>query len=172
MRSDLCISALVVAATMLAGCAASRTVLVDSAAARFSEPEQEFDFWDTLATQRVVTNQDAIYGLLLTAGDEVPDDYASRWQAARGRGWLAGDAAPPPGESATVGMIAVATCELIGTEGGLVMRLLGPAPRSCTREIIYLDLIPPRSENQSLSGLEFIDLLSRIEAHNRKQESS
>ncbi|MCZ6543072.1 MAG: hypothetical protein O6768_05350, partial [Planctomycetota bacterium] len=47
--------------------------------------------------------------------------------------------------------------------GGLTMRLFGPSPRYCTRELIFMDILPQRTEHQSLSGLEFIDLVGRIE---------
>ena len=62
-------------------------------------------------------------------------------------------------------MIAMAACDILQIEGGLTMRMFGPSPRYCTRELIYLELIPQRTDYQSLSGLEFIDLLGRIESH-------
>ncbi len=190
MRSDLCIRpgpvavmvavmvavrvavrVAVLAAVTAAGCATARTVIENSATDRFGADADELDFWDVIATQRVVTNHDALYGLLLAASGAAPEGYEARLEEARRRGWIAGARTPPANESATVGMIAVAACDLIDAGGGLVMRLLGPAPRSCTREIVYLDLLPPRTENQSMTGLEFIDLLSRIEQFNREEDT-
>ena len=62
-----------------------------------------------------------------------------------------------------MGMIATATCDILDIRGGVTMHLLGPSGRYATRELIYLDVIPPRTDNQSLSGLEFLDLAGRIE---------
>jgi hypothetical protein len=149
------------ASLVAAGC--TRTVLEDSAIDRFAGPESELDFWDDVSTRSVVTNHDAIHGLLLVAGETPLVDYEARLAEARRRGWVDGTRRPDENESATVGMIAVAVCDLMGTEGGLTMRVFGPSPRACTREIVFLELIPPRTDNQSLSGLEFIDLVSRVE---------
>ena len=147
----------------VAGCAIERTMLEDSAVDAFGSVEAELDFWDDLATRRVVTNDDALHGLLLLAGEDGGIDYAARLEAARGRGWLPESTSPPKNESAAVGMIAVAVCDILEIEGGVTMRLLGPLPRYCTRELVFLEIIPGRTENQSLSGLEFIDLAGRVE---------
>ncbi len=159
------VAALVTAllAGAVAGCAMERTVLEDSAVDAFGGVESELDFWDELATRRVVTNDDALHGLLLLAGEDGGADYASRLEAARGRGWISESASPPKNESAAVGMIAVAVCDILDIEGGVTMRLFGHLPRYCTRELVFLEIIPGRTENQSLSGLEFIDLAGRVE---------
>lgn len=170
MRSDPRLI-LLLAVLSVAGCATSRTMVAAPASDQFTTPAQELDFWDAIAVQRVVTNHDAIFGLLLAETGDAPAGYDARVAEAQRRGWLRANEVPPANESATVGMISVATCQLVGTEGGLVMRLLGPAPRSCTREVIYLGLIPPRTENQSLSGLEFLDLLGRIEQFNAEEDA-
>ncbi len=113
----------------VAGCAMERTVLEDSAVDAFGGVEAELDFWDELATRRVVTNDDALHGLLLLAGEDGGADYAARLDAARGRGWLSESASPPKNESAAVGMIAVAVCDILDIEGGVTMRVLGHVPR-------------------------------------------
>ena len=67
------------------------------------------DFWDELTTQRVVTNDDALHGLLLVVAPELVEaNYAARLDAARKRGGIGEDADLPPTESARVGMIALA----------------------------------------------------------------
>jgi hypothetical protein len=166
MHSDT-LAALAVSAVLafsLAGCAVERTVLEDSAVDAYPGYEAELDFWDELATRSVVTNNDALYGLLLVSGEESPPaEYEGRLTAARARGWLGGEDAPPMNESAAVGLIAVAVCDILDIKGGLTMRVFGPSGRYCTRELVYREYIPRRTDNQSLSGLEFIDLLSRVE---------
>jgi len=164
MRFDrvLLLSVLVVGGCLW-GCAAERTVLEDSAVDIHGDYESELDFWDNLATRRVVTNDDALYGLLLVGGAEPTGGYEARLAAARERGWIPERAGALKDESATVGMVSVAVCDILDVQGGITMRLLGRSPRYCTREVVYLELMPLRSEYQSLSGLEFIDLVSRVE---------
>ncbi len=163
MRSDVSVLLLCLAAC-LSGCAATRTVLEDSAVDTFADDDAELDFWDDLATRRVVTNNDALHGLLLVADDEdAAEDYETRAATARLRGWMNAESTPPADESANVGMIAVAVCDILDIQGGVTMRLLGPSPRYCTREIVYRELVSRRTENQSLSGLEFVDLIGRME---------
>ncbi len=150
------------AATALAGCA--RTVLESSVVDQWPTYEENLDYWEALETQRILTVNDVLHGLLLlTDGTDVHVTYEGRLEDARQRGWVSPDAAPAPNESATVGMVAVASCEILAIKGGLTMRVFGPSPRYCTRELVFLEIIPPRTENQSLSGLEFIDLVGRLE---------
>jgi hypothetical protein len=163
MRSDV-FALLAVLALAPGGCTIERTVLEDSAVEVHPGYEAELDFWDDLATRTVVTNDDALYGLLLVSGEVAPPaDYAGRLAAARGRGWMSENDAPPMDESATVGLIAVAVCDILDIKGGLTMCIFGPSGRYCTRELVYRKYIPRRTENQALSGLEFIDLISRVE---------
>ena len=153
---------LLLASAGMVGCA--RTVLESYAVDDWPGIEAELEYLGALETQRVVTNHDAFHGLLLLAdGADSHETYEQRLADARQRGWLAPDATPKANESAAIGMMAVAACEILAIEGGLTMRLFGLSPRYCTRELIFLDILPPRSEHQSLSGLEFIDLLGRIE---------
>jgi hypothetical protein len=146
----------------VAGCA--RTVITDSAADKFPSADAELQFWEQLETQPVVTNNDALHGLILLAdGQDPAQDYDQRVAAARQRGWLGSSEPPPAHESATMGMISVAVCEILDIKGGITMRVFGLVPRYCTRELVFLRYVPPRTDNQSISGLEFMDLMSRVE---------
>lgn len=153
---------LLLTSTGMVGCV--RTVLESSAVDDWQGDEAELEYLEALESQRVVTNHDALHGLLLLAdGADSHETYEQRLADARQRGWLAPDATPEANESAAIGMMAMAACEILAIKGGLTMRLFGPSPRYCTRELIFLDILPPRTEHQSLSGLEFIDLLGRVE---------
>lgn len=154
---------------LLSGCA--RTTLVDSAADKFPGDDAELQFWQQLETQPVVTNNDALHGLTLLAdGQDPTQDYEQRVAAARTRGWLGASDAPPANESARMGTIAVAICEILDIKGGVTMHVFGPIPRYCTRELVFLRYIPPRTEFQAVSGLEFIDLISRVEEQMPRSE--
>lgn len=163
MRSRACLPVLVLLLS-IPGCAMQRTVIDQSGVDVYPATEDELDFLDHVATLPVATNNDVLHGLfLLEQSDLVGQHYDRYLFEARRRGWIAEEAFPSPNESARIGMIAMAACDLLNIKGGMSMRLFGPFPRACTRELVYLEMIPLRTENQSLSGLEFIDLLSRIE---------
>lgn len=149
-------------ASTLTGCA--RTV-ADSFVQRDGLRDDELEFLAQLDRATVVTNDDALHGLFLFQRGEDPfETYEERAEEARRLGWipLRGEF-PPPNESATVGMVSVALSRITGVRGGLTMRVLGPTPRAATREMIFLGVIPDRTENQALTGPEFVEFLGRAD---------
>jgi hypothetical protein len=155
-------------AIALAGCSTGRTILENSAADVYGAESADFEFWDDLVKRRVVTNNDALHGLLLVAdGKDPAKTYAQRIAVAQAKGWLVGTRTALINESATAGMIGVATCEILKLKGGLSIQWLGANPRHCLREIIHHELMPHRTAGQSLSGLEFTDLVNRISHYQR-----
>ena len=161
-------AALALAAALLApaGCERSR---VDTAAVdRFPRASQELDFLDSLTKQVVVTNGDAMHGLISFAdGTDLSSTYEGRVEIAKRRGWIPQGWDRPAAESAQVGWIAVAACRILDIKGGMTMRLLGPTPRYATKELVFMDVLPLRTENQALSGQEFVDFLNRLNRFQR-----
>jgi hypothetical protein len=124
----------------------------------------ELDFWEGVETQRIVTVNDALHALFLLAdGSDAFATYAERLAEAKQRRWLPAGSDPAANESAAVGLVAMAGCQILDVKGGLTMRVLGPSPRYCTRELVFLGILPPRTEHQSLSGLELMDVVGRLE---------
>lgn len=166
MPSDRRRAALLLAAGLAAtlpGCA--RTTADDSLVHREELRTDELEFLAGLETRAVVTNDDALHGLFLFERGEDPfESYEQRVAEARRLGWLPlrGEA-PPANQSTTVGMVAVAIARITGLRGGLSMRLVGPTPRIATRELVYLNIIPDRTERQALTGPEFIEMLGRAD---------
>ncbi|MHC4101686.1 MAG: hypothetical protein ACYS15_12200 [Planctomycetota bacterium] len=147
---------------VLGGCA--RTVLESSVVDVAAADEAELDFWEGVEGQRIVTVNDALHALLLLADGSDPfATYDERLAEAKRRKWLPAEADPAANESATVGQVAMAACQILDVKGGLTMRVLGPSPRYCTRELVFLGILPPRTEHQSLSGLELMDVVGRVE---------
>jgi hypothetical protein len=177
MRSDLlrrcraCAAACACAAAALAAvplAACERSRVEDSAVERFPRGTQELDFLETLSRQVVVTNGDALHGLIGFAdGADLSSTYEGRVEIAKRRGWLPGGWDRPAEESAQVGWMAVAGCRILGIRGGLTMRLTGPTPRYATKELVFMDVLPLRTENQALSGQEFVDYLNRLNRFQR-----
>ena len=147
---------------VLGGCA--RTVLDASVVDTYPDAEMELDFIEHVSEQRIISTNDALHGLfLLTDGNDAAGNYEERLVESKRRGWLPKNADPLANESMEVGFAAMAGCTILGEKGGPTMRVWGPSPRYCTRELVFLGILPERTEYQSLSGLEFIDFLGRLE---------
>ena len=52
-------------------------------------------------------------------------------------------------------------------KGGAMQRLTNDHPRYAVRELMYLDLYPPSSPQQTFSGTEFLGIIGRIEDYQR-----
>jgi hypothetical protein len=163
MRSNtLCLLTCLLLATLATGCA--RTVAESSVVDQTSALQDEFEFWDGVEGAHAVTNNDALHGLFLVADGADPHaTYDERVAAAKSRRWIPKSWSSPPNESAPVGLMAMAACDIMKVRGGVTMMIIGPTPRYCARELVALGFIPQRTQNQSLSGLEYVDLIRRVE---------
>ena len=45
----------------------------------------------------------------------------------------------------------------------MTLRTFGPSRRYCTRELIFEEILPERSPEQVVQGIEFLDLAGRVE---------
>lgn len=143
------------------GC--QRQMLPSSAVDRFGSADDELDFLSEVHGMTAVTNNDALHGLALLAdGVDPATTYEQRVTQAKARRWMPSNFDAPANQSALVGWMAMAGCQICDIKGGLTMHVLGPSPRYCTKELVFLQVIPLRTENQSLSGAEFTDYLNRL----------
>jgi hypothetical protein len=144
------------------GCVASRAA--DRAVDHASDSASELDFWQRLETQSLLSYHDALHGLLLLAdGKDDRAGFAERLEEARRRGWIGAGDALVAEETARVGLVSVALCDVLALRGGLTTWLAPHSWRYCTREVVAAGLLPDRTENQVLRGNEFIDLVGRAE---------
>jgi hypothetical protein len=138
---------------------------------RFPRPDQELDHQEALESSPLTTNNDMLHGFLVfSVGHDPWITYSQRVVDARGRGWVPTHWSEPANESATVGRMASIASHIVEIRGGLSFMLFGPVPRYALREMIYQDILPPRTENQSLSGLEFSDFLNRLSRMSRLRD--
>jgi hypothetical protein len=149
---------------MAGGCQTARVERPLTTELGGNDPESQLEFWHRLAEQPVTSNDDAFHGLLLFLGGEDPAaDYAGRVQALKARGLLPQNFNQPATQAVDRGTLAVAVAKTLGIRGGWAMRLFGPTPRYATRELVYLDLYPPSSPNQTFSGAEFLGIIGKAE---------
>lgn len=158
-----CLAALIAAATAT-GCARTRVETSLAAPVAVGDINAELDFWDAMAERPIVCNDDGLHGLLLfTDGADPSASYAERLAVARQRGWV-DDGFDEPGDLAMQrGTIARAIAVHCGIEGGVMMRIVGPHPRYASRELQYLGMMGAGSEQQAISGREFMGVISKAQ---------
>ncbi|MFO0782299.1 MAG: hypothetical protein U0636_01260 [Phycisphaerales bacterium] len=121
--------AAVLAGVVCVACGCQRATVEHPAIQQYPAATQELDYLDALNGQVVVTNDDAMHGLILFAdGSDLSTDYAGRVKVAKEKGWISSGWDRPANESATVGWMAVAGCKITGIEGGCPCASSDPPP--------------------------------------------
>ncbi len=145
-------------------CACQPYMMKSSAVDQFAGPQQEIEFLDALEDMSAVTNNDALHGLLILAdGTDPSKDYQDRVAEGVRRKWLSSSFDQQANASADLGWMAGAGCRIMKIQGGFTMRIFGPIDRYALKELIYMEILPMRTDNQSLTGAEFIDYMNRLE---------
>ena len=133
-----------------------------------SDPDAQIDFWHALADEPVASNDAAFHGLLLYAdGKDDSADYAARVAALKSRKWLPANFNEPAEAGVKRGTVAVALMRLMNQRGGVTASILGPTPRYAVRELMFLNVYPPSTPNQSFSGTEFVGIIGAVEDFQR-----
>lgn len=126
--------------------------------------EDQLEFWHALTEQPLLTNNDALRGLLLFFDDEdETSDYNARVALCKQRGWLNETFDEDAQLAASRGTLATLLVRALDIKGGVTMRLWGVSPRYAIRELKYVGIYPPSSESQAFSGFEFVSLIGRVE---------
>lgn len=143
------------------GC--ERATMTTSSVEKFESADAQIEFFEDLEHSQVVSNNDALHSFFLLADkDDGWRTYEERVAEAKRRGWLSGSFNQPSTESAEVGWIATASCKIAKIRGGLSMMIVGPIPRYAVRELTNEQILLGKKVNQSFSGLEFVDYLTRL----------
>lgn len=130
--------------------------------------EQQLEFWHTLATRKLTSNDDAFHALLLYVDQkDEAKTYDQRVAALKSRNMLPANFSEPADVAVTRGTLSVAIVNILQLKGGVVMQLFGPTPRYATRELQYVGLYPDSSPNQTFSGDQFVSIIGRIEDYQR-----
>ena len=158
------------ASLAIAGCQSARVERPITRELGGNDPGEQLEFWDRLADQPVTSNDDAFHGLLMFLdGDDPAEDYDGRVRALRSRKMLPANFARPAEQAVDRGTLAVAIVRALKIDGGLMLRLFGPHPRYAVRELVFMDLYPPSSPNQTFSGAEFLGIIGKIEDYQRRE---
>jgi hypothetical protein len=130
--------------------------------------DNRMDFWHTLATDRICSNDEAFHGLLLyiEKADQARN-YEERVKLMKDLGMLAPGFDGKSNEAVTRGVVAVAVVKVLEIKGGIFLHLFDKSERYATRELVYEDVYPPSTPNQVFSGSEFVGIIGRIEDYQR-----
>lgn len=153
---------------LLIGCQTARVANPLTTELAGNAPDQQLEFWHTLATRPVTSNDEAFHGLLLyTDGQDPAQSYDERVTTLKERKMLPAGFNASPEAAITRGDLAVAICRILELRGGLMMRLTSSHPRYATRELQFLEVYPPSSRWQTFSGNEFLGIIGRVEDYQR-----
>ena len=156
------------AALLIAGCQAARVDRPLTAELGGDDPDEQLEFWHTLAQQPVTSNDDAFHGLLLFLdGTDPSTDYAGRVDALKQRRMLPKGFSQPAEQAVDRGTLAVALSRALDIRGGIVMSLTGATPRYATKELVFLGIYPASSPNQTFSGTEYLGIIGKAEDYQR-----
>ena len=159
---------LIIMVLVLTGCQTAKVAQPLTGNLAGNEPDAQMEFWHTLASRPVTSNDEAFHGLLLYLdGQDPAGSYADRVALMRSRKMLPGNFDAPADAAVARGDLAVAISRAMQIKGGLVMRALPRSPRYATRELVFMELYPASTPNQTFSGSEFVGVIGRIEDYQR-----
>src|SRR5437870_5220953 len=128
-----------------------------------NEPGQQIEFWHALNDEKVTTNDQAFHALLLFVdGKDDANNYEGRVAALKAKKIIPANFNEPAGQAVSRGIVAVAIVKILHIRGGVTMMLLGPIPRYAVRELIFMNLYPPGSAQQTFTGPEFVGIMGRV----------
>jgi hypothetical protein len=168
LRFDCRILSRTLAALMLAtaaicgGCQSAH--VADSVTAKYSSDDSQLDFWHELADRPLASNDDVFHALLLFQdGTDKSANYADRVQTLKSRGLLPNNFSEPADLAIERGTLAVAIVKVLDMKGGWVMHVFGSSPRYAVKELVYADVFPPSSPQQTFSGSEVVGIFGKVE---------
>jgi len=151
-----------------AGCHSAKVAEPLTAKLGGNDPDAQMEFWHTLAERNLTSNDEAFHGVLLYLGNDDPaTDYAGRVKVMKSRGLLDANFNEPPDRAIERGTLAQVLVRALRIKGGVFQRLTHDSPRYAVRELVYMDLYPASSPQQTFSGTEFLGIMGRIEDYQR-----
>lgn len=163
----------IAAAVALAGCARTNVKQVQRTDYDPSDPTAELDFWHNLPGRSAVTNDEGLHGVLVFAdGTDPTRTYADRVALLKERGWLPAGFDEEPNVAMQRGTLAKALAHALEIRGGVMMRVTDKSRRYSNRELVYMGLMAPGTEQQVMSGLDYIGVISKAQDYQTARSMS
>jgi hypothetical protein len=125
--------------------------------------EDSAGFLDRMSSQRTVTQNDAMRGVLLLIDNDKDDsaDFASRVQSLRKRDIVPNNWNFQADKPLTKGQLAYMIYQACHVRGGLTLLLTGPSQRYCLRELQYQRVMSNGTMFDQVTGMEYVGVIQR-----------
>jgi hypothetical protein len=164
MRSLVLASLMIAAVLCQMGCHTATVTKPLALALYADDADAQMDFWHTLATRKLASNNEAFHGLLLYLdGKDPAENYQQRVQILKSRHLLAAKFNEPADVAVTRGTLSVPIIKTLKIKGGLMRLVLPDDERYATRELQYQGVYPVSSPNQLFSGTEFVGVIGKLD---------
>jgi hypothetical protein len=129
-----------------------------------SDPSNDLEFLSQLAGRTAVSNDEGLHALLMFALRSDPcNSYVGRVQFVKQLGWLPASWNEASSLAMQRGAIAPAIASICKIKGGVIMQTFGTNQRYASRELAYLGILTPGSEQQTMTGREFMSILGKAQ---------
>ena len=156
---------LLIASTGTVGCGTFGVINPD---ARLPEGEESPGFVDRMSSQADVSENDALRGMLmLVEGGDPCQTFGNRVERLKGKEIVGADWNFNADRPLTKGRLAYMVYQACSIPGGVILRLLGPNPRYCRKELQYRGLMGPGTSYNTVTGMEYVAVLSRADTYRR-----
>ena len=132
----------------------NKLALLDSAA-----------FLDRVSSQPVVTQADALGGILLLLGEKRQMTFAEAVETLQKRRIVSSGWRFNPAKPITKGQLAYMAYQLCRMTGGVTLMLTGPSCRYCLKELQYRGIMSPGISYNKVTGMEYVAVLGRIDEY-------
>lgn len=124
----------------------------------------ELDFWHKLPGRSAVTNDEGLHGVVLMAeGEDATGSYEARVAHLKEKGWIPKNFDEPPEMAMQRGVLAMALAHALDIDGGIMFSLTNKHPRYATRELVYIGLMGHGTEQQVISGIDYVGVMSKAQ---------
>ncbi len=121
------------------------------------------DYIDSLSSTETVTEALAVEGILQVLGEEKKRTFADAVAYLKEKG-IVGDKWSFKGDrNVTKGRVAYMVCRACDVKGGVTLRIFGPSPRYCLKELQYMGFMTEGQMYNTVSGMEYLAILSRAD---------
>lgn len=159
-------------AAALPGCQRSKVAQTLDTTINTKTETADLDFWHQLPGRSAVTNSEGLHGvLLLTDSGDPTTSWEERLALLQERGWVSEKFSGAGDETIDRGTLAKALCHALEIEGGVMMRVTDKMPRYALRELTYLRVMAASTENQVVSGLDYIGIISKAQDYAMLRDS-
>lgn len=158
----------VLAALAVGGCAPGRLAGPE---AQLPAGEQSPEFLDRLSSQKAVSENDAMRGILmLVHGKDEQAAFEQRVSQMRSLKCVDATWDFDANRPITRGKLAYMVYQAVHVQGGVILILTGPSQRYCVRELHFQGIMASDIAATQISGGEFVAILGRADAYKNKGE--